>query len=173
MSNETDRRGSLKEAPQSPEAAKMERFYEAYKYLEFHPIFNVTPGEKVDLTSGKLLSGGVGLDLSDESLKAFPVEIHRFDLALDIDIVKVNPETGEIDDDPTKNTKVQVWLEAGPYEDLGITDGYGEPTSVKGFSHDVELDSGGDTFEDAIIELAERVRAKYDSPQSPQESLTS
>ena len=75
------------------------------------------------------------------------------DSELWIDVVKVNPETNSIDDDNSKNTKTKVWLEFGPmsYEkNLGII-----PT------HDSDLDCGGDTFEEAIIELANLILEKY------------
>lgn len=68
---------------------------------------------------------------------------------LDIDVVKVHPETLEIDDDYEKNTKTQVWLECGPYfENQGV--------------HDIDLDCGGDSFELAIINLAKNVKQFYD-----------
>lgn len=63
---------------------------------------------------------------------------------IDEHVVKVNPETNRIDDDISKNTKVEVWLESGPYE-----------------VHDPDLDCGGETYEKAIITLAEKVKAKY------------
>lgn len=64
-------------------------------------------------------------------------------------VPKVNPETLSIDDDKMKNTKVRVWLEAFP-----IVEGQGR-------IHDYDLDCGGDTFEEAIIELARLVMGKY------------
>lgn len=68
---------------------------------------------------------------------------------LDIEVVKVNPETKEVDNDFSKNTHVEVWLECGPYDkDCRI--------------HDLDLDCGADTFEDAIIKLAKLVNDKYD-----------
>ncbi len=74
---------------------------------------------------------------------------------LDVFVAKVNPETCEIDDDPTKNTKVEVWLESGA--------GYCEPHPIVGSVplHDWDIDCGGDTFEEAIMKLAENVREKY------------
>lgn len=66
--------------------------------------------------------------------------------ALDIEVVKVNPAKNEIDDDRSKNTHVRVWLETGP--EVG--------------THDYALDCGGNTFEEAIIRLAELVRFYYD-----------
>ena len=71
-----------------------------------------------------------------------------FECGLYTVVVKVNPQTNEIDDDPSKNTKVQVWLEHGPYEGFEHT-------------HDINLDCGGDTFEEAIIRLAELVKLHY------------
>ena len=71
---------------------------------------------------------------------------------LSVDVVKVNPETNSIDRDRSKNTKVQVWLETGPYI---IEDNKGYCT------HDIELDCSGDTFEEAIIKLAELVKKYY------------
>lgn len=74
----------------------------------------------------------------------------NFTYQLWFEIVKVNPETNAIDDDSTKNTKVQVWLEHGPYD-----------KEWGGCTHDIDLDCGGDTFEEAIIKLAELVKNKY------------
>lgn len=67
-----------------------------------------------------------------------------------IHVTKVNPVTNELDDDKTKNTKVQVWLECFP-----------DNPKIDGRYHDIDLDCGGDTFEEAIIELAKLVMNKY------------
>lgn len=72
-----------------------------------------------------------------------------FECGLYTAVVKVNPETNEIDDDDTKNIKVQVWLEHGGYDDDGR------------HMHDFDLDCSGDTFEEAIIELAALVKKHY------------
>lgn len=74
----------------------------------------------------------------------------RFVEELYIMVVKVNPDTNEIDDDNTKNTKVQIWLEHGAYIE-----------EYNACSHDIDLDCGGDTFEEAIIELAKLVKKNY------------
>ena len=66
-----------------------------------------------------------------------------------VEVVKVNPETNSVDDDSDKNTKVRIWLEHGPYDEK------------YGFTHDIDLDCGGDTFEEAIIKLAELVQKYY------------
>lgn len=81
-------------------------------------------------------------------------DLETFPFGMDIMVVKVNPETKRIDDDDAKNTLTQVWLEYGPYEMEG--------DSIRTApSHDPELDSGRDTFEEAIIELAQLVKEKY------------
>ena len=73
----------------------------------------------------------------------------RFQECLDIEVVKVSPITNCIEDDNTLNTKTAVWLECGEYDDRYPV-------------HDLDLDCGGDTFEIAIIELANLVDKHYD-----------
>ncbi len=82
-----------------------------------------------------------------------PIFNNRFMKGLDLFVVKINPKTKRVDNDSTKNTKTEIWLEAGPYL-------YDEPHGCK-WSHDLDLDCGGYTFEDAIIKLAEPVEKKY------------
>lgn len=101
-------------------------FYDAYQYLTEHYIFK-----------------------DDNNISHFNGE------CLYIDVVRVNPETMEISDNDDENTKVQVWLECGPY--LPEDDEYCE-----GAEHDIDLDCGADTFEEAIVMLAKLVWAKYD-----------
>ena len=74
----------------------------------------------------------------------------QFNYSLWIEVVKVDPEINAINPDTSKNTKVQIWLEHGPYD-----------KEWGGCTHDLDLDCGGDTFEEAIIKLAELVKAKY------------
>jgi hypothetical protein len=77
-----------------------------------------------------------------------------YEEALDIDVVLVDPETESISDDEEKNTVVRVWLESGPYEK-------DESQEFEGYVHDIDLDCGGETFEEAIINLADKVLKKY------------
>jgi hypothetical protein len=70
-----------------------------------------------------------------------------FTESMDIAVVKVNPETKHIDDDESKNTETQVWVECGDWEELPDHD-------FKGYVHDMDLDTGGATFEEAIVNLA-------------------
>jgi hypothetical protein len=80
-------------------------------------------------------------------------KINYFNRCLDIDVVKVCPETNAIEDDPALNTKTQIWLEFGGMDEdeyFGVIP-----------CHDIDLDCGGDTFEEAIIKLANLVLKKY------------
>lgn len=76
----------------------------------------------------------------------------KFIAALDIDVAMVNPVTKEIDRDPAKNTRLEVWLESGP--EVGF--------------HDLMLDCGGETFEEAIIKLASLVDTYYGANRLPE-----
>lgn len=69
---------------------------------------------------------------------------------LDIDVVKVHPKLKRIVDDDSKNTLINYWLETGSFTkpDMGTW-------------HDLDLDCGGDTFEEAIINLAKLVKKHY------------
>ena len=81
--------------------------------------------------------------------------VNYFDRCLSISVVKINPETDEIDTNMSNNTKTEVWLEFGrAFIDYNTTD------SVI-FEHDYRLDCEGDTFEEAIIKLANLVDQFY------------
>ena len=116
-----------------------ETFFNAWWFLLLHPAF-------ID-----------GLGVND------------FQRALDIEVAMVNPKTNSIDDNKNKNTKMQVWLECGKWEkfteeELKIINQqekkYAE-NQLGSFHHDVRLDCGGDTFEEAIIRLARLVKKHY------------
>ncbi len=108
-----------------------EKFYQAWWFLVDHPKFKDKRG------------------------------LFTFEQSLVIEVVKVNPKTKRIDDDEKLNTLVQTWLECGKYEkttkqerELGM---YADGKHV----HDIRLDTGGDTFEIAIIRLARLVKRYY------------
>lgn len=99
-------------------------FYEAWHFLDDHPAFQ-------DQYGGSWFQ---------ESLYTM--------------VVKVNPETEEIDDNEELNTATRVWLESGRYEE-------DEEQDYKGTVHDIDLDCGAETFEQAIIKLANLVKENY------------
>lgn len=74
-----------------------------------------------------------------------------------IEVVLVDPLTLEINDIHENNTKVQVWLEFGFPE----CDDFGRGKREWLSAHDISLDVGADTFEEAIILLAKRIKEKY------------
>lgn len=72
---------------------------------------------------------------------------------LDVDVQRVNPITRRIEPDAHLNTLTEVWLECG----AAFID---EDGSVQ-TSHDYRLDCGAETFEEAIIKLANLVNHYY------------
>lgn len=104
-------------------------FYEAWNWLHKHPYYYA---------------------------HSFGRDAHLFSCftqCTDIFVVAVNPDTNEIDDREELNTQTQVWLETGKME---CVEG---PANKKSWrrTHDWELDCGGDTYEEAIIQLAHKV----------------
>ena len=108
----------------------LEEFYKAWRFLKNHPMFSPSRWDERFL----------------ENL--YPI------------VVKVNPETDSVDDDEEKNTKVQIWLEAGPVYINKTIKGCSAKYSTQ-HVHDLDLDCGADTYEEAIIELARLVKERY------------
>jgi len=77
----------------------------------------------------------------------------------------VNPETAMIDDDHSKNTRLDVWLESGGWIDRALRndDSTLKVTRYDRYEacHDPVLDCGGTTIEEAFLELAVRVKFYY------------
>ncbi len=87
---------------------------------------------------------------------------------LDVYVAKVDPNTLTIEDATARNTCTQVWLEFGPMyfkEDMSEEEWAANHYNMWGGhpvpSHDVELDCGADSYEDAIIKLADLVAERY------------
>ena len=70
-----------------------------------------------------------------------------FEECLDIDVVKVNPSTKSVDDNEKLNTETNVWLECGKMV-------FDKNVGGMIMSHDIRMDCGAETFEKAIIKLA-------------------
>lgn len=109
-------------------------FYEAYWWLYNHPIFQYEIDSNIDFLGGE------------------PLMSSFFDRAIDIEVVKVNPKDNTINDDDTLNTKTEIWIEVSiEYNHkYDCADG-----------HAWYLDTGGDTFEEAIINLTNLVYKYY------------
>jgi hypothetical protein len=93
--------------------------------------------------------------LNDHKMFADPkYGLSYFQSIYTIDVVKVNPETKCIDDDKSKNTETNIWIESGPYS-------VDPETNQFQCCHDPDLDCGGVTFEEAIINLVKKVQKYY------------
>lgn len=87
---------------------------------------------------------------------------------LSIDVVKVNPKTERVEDDPRKNTATRVWLECGPWVRPRELPKEERKYHRQGMaSHDIDLDCGGTTFEEAIVKLANLVIKRYGRGRRP------
>lgn len=130
---------------------KLNDFYEAYWFLYNHPIFDASA-----------------------TYNAPAWTFIMFDDCLDIMVVKVNPATKRVEDDKYINTETRIWLECGPWSkptdpelkalentNPGTIPPHGMP------SHDIDLDCGGATFEEAIVKLANLVLKNYGDYQPP------
>jgi hypothetical protein len=107
-------------------------FYGAWQWLNEHPIFYRCHREFHER------------DLEDD----------RGILSGSIEVipVKVNPETGTRSEDDTRNTQLQFWVEVFPRSV--------KPECSIGL-HDYRRDTGGDTYEQAIVEVAKEIYAHY------------
>lgn len=74
--------------------------------------------------------------------------------------MKVHPKLKRVVNDKAKNTLVNYWLETGPWENL--------EESGRVYSHDIRLDCGADTFEEAMINLADLVKNNYGQKSDPE-----
>lgn len=76
---------------------------------------------------------------------------------LSVSIVKVDPLTESINEDDSLNTAIRVWIETGPVDYMADP----EYPGYWNWMHDENLDCGGATFEEAILELASLVEHYY------------
>ena len=116
---------------------KFTDFYKAWGYLnECKRSFKATEED--------LRQSG----LSDKLVKTLSETGNYFQDGLIIEVQRVNPENDTIEEDEKLNTKTVVWLECGsPF----CTE---SGKFIVSCSHNVDWDCGGDTFEEAIINLA-------------------
>lgn len=81
-----------------------------------------------------------------------------FEKAVYFSFVHINPEIDEIDlDEDDKNLQFQVWVEAGP--PWKSKDDNSGPVHIG--THDVRLDCGADTADEALLKLAGLVDCYY------------
>lgn len=108
-------------------------FYVAWWWLQQHPVFWYFGGNRHHESTLQWERG------TDEGLEFRPV--------------KVNPETERIDDDKARNTALRIWVEVFPCSMTGGRDGIR--------LHDYECDTGGPTYEEAVIRVAREIYAVH------------
>jgi len=69
---------------------------------------------------------------------------------IEITMMKVNPVTRKVEDDQHINTHIEYWVETGQFNE-----------EFMAFEHDIRLDCGGDSYDEAIIKLLKLVRKFY------------
>ena len=87
-----------------------------------------------------------------------PIFQNAFKACLEFEVVKVDPQTCQIEDDELRNTKPQVRLKCGPL----LSNIFGDYPL-----HDGDLDCAAGSFEAAIVTLAKLVREKYGTREKP------
>jgi hypothetical protein len=71
-------------------------------------------------------------------------------------------EKGRVDKDESRNTKSAVWLELGPMQwGYNSKPEWEKCRAYLQHTHDIDLDCGGATFDEALVKLAKKVKKKY------------
>jgi hypothetical protein len=155
--------------------------YSAYRFLKKHPQFiryeriAITEREAEHFRSRRgayRLVKDEGGNYWEECYKGG--EVHAFDENLDIYYTKTDAPGGHghVNDDKSKNIYTECWLEIGQV-DWGYSGEWEWKEEHKRCypipCHDYELDTGGTTFDEALINLANNVLKKYGPiPQNPE-----
>lgn len=149
--------------------------YDAYWFIYNHPKFQrqirseITPAEANE-------QGKLGFKISrDRGGKCWRYHRHAVVSAIEenLSIFYTKTDGKRVNDDRSKNVFTECWLEFGTveYGYLYGTDGKNDWDTETGEMnyHDYRLDSGGPTFDAALIMMAKKVRKVYGdySPQTP------
>ena len=128
---------------------KFNDFYDAWWWPYYHPLFIDYEAVYRDK---RFLDNH---DWAGEDICNFYSRMQDY---IEVSPHKVNPKTRSIDDDQSLNTHVEIWIETGYRWREKI------PFYEKDhwwFYHDINLDCGGDTYEEAIVNLANLVWKHY------------
>ena len=146
--------------------------YDAYWFLWGHPKLNCREGKLLETRADLALAkkwckekhGGKIITIRDcaewaekktQKLYEFRLKRHAIETNLDIHYAKVNSK-GRVDDDPNENVNIEVWLEFGANVHR-LQDGQYMLTG----EHDIRLDCGAPSFDEALVKLAHAVRRYY------------
>lgn len=152
---------------------KISTAYDAYWFLHEHPkmlclqmamVDAKTPAKRSARSRIRLLKDECPWLKSERyKVREFThLERHAVDCNLDIFYARVN-KRGRVDDDETENVFIECWLEFGPIK-FAVTDGVLRLQN----QHDIDLDCGAPTFDQALVKLARRVKRKYGDFPAPQ-----
>ena len=146
--------------------------YGAYWFIYYHPKFmlrernEVTPKEANKLEAeGFIITRDVGGKCYREWRHVYR---HAIDSNLDIHYAKTDKPggRGRVNDDPKKNKYTECWLEFGTEFYAYVYSGtsksiYADEETMRHGSHDPNLDSGGSTFDQALVMLARKIKKFY------------
>lgn len=137
--------------------------YEAYWFLYEHPKMQARECQIVSSAEAKRLKkdGETIISVADDmpwckkkySMREFKAIRHALECNLSIYFAKVGTN-GRVSS--AKGAKAECWLEFGPIE-WAVAEGY---AYLKHY-HDVNLDCGAPTFDEALIKLAKLVKKNY------------
>jgi hypothetical protein len=150
---------------------KITNAYEAWWFMYEHPKLKLPDRlEVAPKKADKLEAEGFWItrDVGGKCYRMWR-HLHRHALTenLSIHYAKVDPKTRSVEDDASRNTAVECWLEFGPLEYGYASSGGKEPSAdwdtetMRQHYHDVDLDTGGATFDEALVRLAKLVKKKY------------
>jgi hypothetical protein len=139
--------------------------FDAYRFLHDHPAFRLSERSEITLNEAVFQREMGFLITKDRGGQHYRVwrHVHRRAIAENLDIFYTKTDKpgghGTVQEDKSKNRHVECWLEFGP-----LSYGYSvdwEDTTRLQHEHDWRLDTGGSTFDEAIVSLARLVKKFY------------
>jgi hypothetical protein len=141
---------------------KITSAYEAWHWLYSHPKLMLrarNPEPKDHANALKKQGFIITRDKNGQYWREWRHSVHHAVVdSLSIFYAKVDAD-GEVNDDASLNVNEECWLELGPME-WGYATPWDEETSLMKY-HAVELDCGGKTFDEALVEMANLVLKEY------------
>ena len=141
---------------------KLKNAYDAWWFLYYHPKLMLRARNPEMKDNAQILKRKGFVITKDKSGQYWREHRHFMHHAIEenlsIHYAKVGPD-GRVNDDPSLNVNPECWLEFGPME-WDYPSQWHKETSRMNF-HDIELDCGGKTFDEALVKLAKLVLKQY------------